>query len=270
MQVRPAGPRIVPMTLRLATFNILHGRSLSDGEVDIPRFGRAVAALDADVLAMQEVDRDQPRSTNADLTAVAAKAIHAPHHRFAATLRGEPGVWTAATGVGQPGAAEYGIAIVSRHPVLRWRRLALPAMPIRWPLMLKDRPPILVRDEPRAALAATIDVPGGPLTIVSTHLTFLPGWNAIQLRRLWWACHHLPRPLVVMGDLNLRGRLPSLCTGWRVLAEGPTFPLEEPRHQIDHILGSGAVRTAGRGGAVHTGMSDHRALAVDVACGGCP
>lgn len=254
-------------TLRLATFNILHGRSLSDGKVHVPRFAAAVAALGADVLAMQEVDRDQPRSTGVDLTAVAAAASRAADHRFAATLRGEPGVWTAATGERQPGVAEYGIAIVSRYPVLRWRRLALPAMPVRWPLMLKDRPPILVRDEPRAALAATIDVPGGPLTVVSTHLTFLPGWNAVQLRRLWWACRHLPRPLVVMGDLNLRGRLPSRLTGWRPLAEGATYPLDRPEHQIDHVLGSGDVRAVTPGRAVHTGTSDHRALVADVVCG---
>ncbi len=252
--------------LRIATFNILHGRSLSDGEVHLRRFGRAVAGLDADILCMQEVDRDQPRSTGADLTSIAAEAADAPYHRFAATLRGEPGVWFAATGEGQPGESEYGIAIVSRHPVTRWRRLALPAMPIRWPLMLKDRPPILVRDEPRAALAAVIDVPGGPLTVVSTHLTFIPGWNAVQIRRLSWACRHLPRPVVVAGDLNLRGRLPALLTGWRPLAEEPTYPLEDPEHQIDHILGSGDVRAVAPGCAVHTGTSDHRALVAEIAC----
>jgi len=255
------------MSLRLATFNILHGRSLSDDEVDVPRFAAAVANLDADVLAMQEVDRDQPRSTGADLTAVAAAASRAREHRFAATLRGEPGVWTAATGRAQPGVAEYGIAIVSRHPVLRWRRLALPALPVRWPLMLSGRPPILVRDEPRAALAAVIDVPGGPLTVVSTHLTFLPGWNAVQIRRLRRACRFLPRPLVVMGDLNLRGSLPARLTGWRPLADGATFPLDVPEHQIDHVLGDGDVRSVSPGAAVDTGTSDHRALVAQVACG---
>jgi endonuclease/exonuclease/phosphatase family metal-dependent hydrolase len=261
-------PRIESMTsLRLATFNILHGRSLSDGEVDVPRFAAAVASLGADVLAMQEVDRDQPRSIGADLTAVAANAAGAPYHRFAATLHGEPGVWSGATGRRQPGVAEYGIAIVSRYPVLAWRRLALPALPVKWPLMLKDRPPIMVKDEPRAALAATVDVPGGPLTVVSTHLTFLPGWNAVQVRRLWRACRQLPRPLVVMGDLNLRGGLPARLTGWRPLAEGATFPLDEPEHQIDHILGDGSVHAVAPGRSVHTGTSDHRALVAEVACG---
>ena len=60
--------------MRLATFNLLHGRSLSDGAVHAERVAAAVAELDADVLALQEVDRAQPRSGGLDLTAIAARA----------------------------------------------------------------------------------------------------------------------------------------------------------------------------------------------------
>ena len=91
--------------MRLATFNILHARSLADGQVDLDRFAAAVRDLDADVLALQEVDRDQPRSHGADLTVLAAEAMGAPEHRFAAVLHGEPGLWTAATGDHQPATA---------------------------------------------------------------------------------------------------------------------------------------------------------------------
>ncbi|HRI97143.1 MAG TPA: endonuclease/exonuclease/phosphatase family protein [Nocardioides sp.] len=61
--------------MRVATFNILHGRSPADGVVDLERFAAAIASLDSDVLALQEVDRNQPRSQHADLTAVAAEAM---------------------------------------------------------------------------------------------------------------------------------------------------------------------------------------------------
>ena len=43
--------------MRLATFNLLHGRSPADGVVDPDRLVAAVASLDADVLALQEVDQ---------------------------------------------------------------------------------------------------------------------------------------------------------------------------------------------------------------------
>jgi len=148
--------------MRLATFNILHARSLTDGQVDLDRFAAAVRDLDADVLALQEVDRDQPRSHGADLTVLAAEAMGAPEHRFAAVLHGEPGLWTAATGDHQPATASYGIALLSRHPVREWRVLNLPVLrrraPVRWP---GNRWPTLVSDEPRAALAAVIQGPQG-------------------------------------------------------------------------------------------------------------
>ncbi|HRK46486.1 MAG TPA: endonuclease/exonuclease/phosphatase family protein, partial [Nocardioides sp.] len=85
--------------MRVATFNILHGRSPADGVVDLERFAAAIASLDSDVLALQEVDRNQPRSQHADLTAVAAEAMGAAHYRFVAAMSGSPGAgWVPASG----------------------------------------------------------------------------------------------------------------------------------------------------------------------------
>ena len=85
--------------MRLATFNILNGRSTKDGTVRLDRLADAVRTLDADVLGLQEVDRLQQRSHLADLTAVAADAMGAQSQQFAAALSGTPGAtWVAATG----------------------------------------------------------------------------------------------------------------------------------------------------------------------------
>ena len=102
--------------MRMATFNILHGRSVHDGAVHLDRLVDAVKRLDPDILALQEVDLDQPRSGRADLTAVAAEAMGAISHRFVAAIAGTPGAtWMAATGREQPGTAAYGIALLSRY-----------------------------------------------------------------------------------------------------------------------------------------------------------
>ena len=85
------GPRGTAPLVRIATFNILHGRSPVDDRVAVERLAAAVKALDADVLGLQEVDRDQPRSMNADLTAVAAEAMGAVGSQFVAALSGTPG-----------------------------------------------------------------------------------------------------------------------------------------------------------------------------------
>ncbi|WP_421733644.1 endonuclease/exonuclease/phosphatase family protein [Cellulomonas sp.] len=250
--------------MRLATFNILHGRSLVDGEVHVGRFGDAVRDLDADVLALQEVDRDQPRSHGADLTVVAAEAMGAPEHRFVATLHGEPGLWTAATGDHQPAVASYGIALLSRHPVRSWHVLQLPVLrrrtPVRWP---DARWPTLVRDEPRAALVAVVEHPTGLITVVDTHLTYIPGWNRRQLRQLVGLLRAYPRPLVLMGDLNMEADAAAKTSGLRSLAAAPTFPVAQPARQLDHILGDGPITPSAPARAVDTGLSDHRALVID-------
>ncbi len=253
-------------TMRLATFNILHGRSPADDRVDVSRFAAAVRSLEVDVLALQEVDRNLPRSAHADLTAVAAEAMGAVDHRFVAALDGSPGAtWTASTGVDQPSSAGYGVALLSRHPVDAWEVVRLPALPGRGPWRWHDqRLPRLVRDEPRVAVAAQISTPSGCVTVANTHLSFLDYWNGRQLRQLVRALHSARRPLVLTGDLNMGPRRAARLTGLSSLAAHPTFPAHHPVRQIDHVLADGAVRaTASQ--ARRLPLSDHLALLVDLA-----
>jgi endonuclease/exonuclease/phosphatase family metal-dependent hydrolase len=222
--------------------------------------------LDADLLGLQEVDRNQPRSEHADLTAIAADAMGAPHHLFVAALSGTPGAtWSAATGEEQPDSAAYGIAFLSRYDVLGWRVVRLSGAPVRVPHRFHGQVlPEWVRDEPRVAVVAEVDAPGGRLDVVTTHLSFLRPWNARQLRRLVAALpHRQSHPTVLMGDLNMGPGPAGRLSGMRALASGPTFPAAAPRLQIDHILAS-AWPAPARGQVLELPMSDHRALVVDL------
>ena len=253
--------------MRLATFNVLHGRSTVDGRVDVDRFAAAVAALDADVLALQEVDLGQPRSGRVDLTQIAADAMGAREHRFFATLHGPPGAWRSPRR--PPTRWAYGVALLSRFPVDEWRVVELPRKaPLAWVPHARRWAAKVVRDEPRAAVAGVVHTPAGRLTVVGTHVSYLRGWNTHQLGLVLDGVRDLPRPLALLGDLNMLPDLAAATTGMRALASAPTYPVADPVRQIDHVLAEGALRATAPARSIDTGLSDHRALVVDVTLDG--
>ena len=256
--------------MRLATFNLLSGRAPGADHVDEACFRRAIAALDADVLALQEVDRAQPRSAHLDLTAVATAAMGALDYRFVPALAGSPSSWTGARGDEPEAVPAYGIALLSRLPVRRWQVARLPAARGRLPYRSRhDHRLRWVRDEPRVAVSADLEGPTGPLRVVATHLSFLPVSNGRQLRTLMRSLDPDGAPTVLAGDLNMSRRRAERITGLRSLAVGPTFPSPAPVVQLDHLLCRDDLGVL-RGGPVALEISDHRALVVDVLPGASP
>jgi endonuclease/exonuclease/phosphatase family metal-dependent hydrolase len=254
--------------VRLATFNLLHGRSLADGRVAPERLADAVRQLRPDVVGLQEVDRGQPRSGGADLTRAVAEALGVdgvPQWRFVPALVGTPGAaWRVATDddADEPGPS-YGVGLVSRWPVSSWHVVRLRPARVRSPVVLPGTRRVLwLQDEPRVGVAAVVQAPHGPVTVATTHLSFVPGWNGAQLRTLTSALAALPGPRVLLGDLNMPAPFPRLLTRWRVLARTPTYPAEQPRVQLDHVLGSGDLPPVTHVEAPALAVSDHRALVV--------
>lgn len=281
------------LLVRCATFNVLHGQRIGpDGRPETAAPGdpsaplaEAVADLDADVVALQEIDCLQERSGGVDQAAVTAAAMGARDWRYATALhcrsvpgRGwvpdptEPGMRVYGP-ERRPEVPSHGLALLSRLPVHEWRALRLPPAPFGMPLRVAGRAaPVLARDQPRAALAAVLEGPHGPFTVVAVHLSFVPGWNIGQLRtvRRWIA--DLPQPRVLMGDFNLIGALPRATLnatsrrGWRGSARQATFPSHRPLVQLDHILLNGLGADAvGAVDVPRTAISDHRPLVVELA-----
>jgi endonuclease/exonuclease/phosphatase family metal-dependent hydrolase len=240
--------------------------------VSCERLARAVADLEADVVALQEVDYLLPRTGAIDQAAVVAAACAGTgppwQHRFSAAVHGTPGDRLTfrsaeATTAGEP---SYGVALMTRLEVTEWHELRLPPGRARLPVPL---PPgsaqrvLWAPDEQRVALAAVLATPAGPLSVVCTHLSFSPPRAVKQLRLVAGWSAALPRPLVLVGDLNLPGRVPAFLTGFRPLVRAATYPSTRPRVQLDHVLADGEVRVAAAG-AVPVAGSDHRAAVADL------
>jgi len=294
--------------MRIATFNVLHGRPLhlDDGPASpLPppeRLADAVAALEADVLAVQELDRYQPRSGEVDQAALVASAVGATDWRYASAFHARaipdvgwvrdqhtPGLTVCGPEhAGLPSAAQlasHGTALFTRLPVTRWLVRRFAGAPGGLPLRVVGRRGLIpVRDHARVAIAAILECPRGPLTVVGTHLSFVPGWNMWQLAALNRWIADLPRPRLLIGDLNLIGPLPRavlaggeladglLSSGgaglehrWHDLARVATYPAHRPRVQFDRILAAGIPSSAVRDvSSPPMPVSDHRPLIVEL------
>ena len=251
--------------MRLASFNLLHGRSLSDGQVEVERLSDAVRELDVDVLGLQEVDRGQSRSSSRDLTREAAEVMGTEHWRFVPALVGTPGgAWRAAVDADHEGAEpSYGIGLVSKYPVQEWHVIRLAAAPVKSPVMLPGTKQVMwLQDEPRIGLAAVVQTPSGVITVATTHLSFVPVWNGVQLRKLCARLAQLPGPRILLGDLNMPPPFPRALSGWRSLAKVKTYPANDPKIQLDHVLASGDVGPVRSVDTPELPLSDHRALVI--------
>jgi endonuclease/exonuclease/phosphatase family metal-dependent hydrolase len=224
----------------MATFNVLHGRSPRDGRVDADRLTTALRHLDTDLLALQEVDRAQPRSGHLDITALAADALDARTNRFAAALIGTPGETFRVPRHTDDGHDEpsYGVSLISRYPAEHWQISRLDPAPVPSPVIVADPTPrlLLLRDEPRVLLTAVLTTGHGPITVAVTHLSFVPGWNVRQLRAATRALRALPPPRLLLADLNMPAGLAAAVTGWQPLGRRHTYPAHRARVQLDHIL----------------------------------
>ena len=248
--------------MRIATWNVLHGIDIRRGCVDLAALAAGVEALDADVVALQETDKFQPRSDRADQVAELGRRL-GYHGVFAPSLWGAPGTaWTAAPGEDTGGPA-YGIGLLSRAPIRRWRRITLPgggAGQRRRPVN-PQRPGW--DHEPRVLLQAEVDLAGRSVLIGTTHLSSMPWRSVRQLRRALRA-QGAAAPAVLLGDFNLPPPLVgALAPGWRSAGGDRTYPSPEPRMQLDHILLRGldvlGVEVA------PAGPSDHLAVVAQVA-----
>jgi len=210
------------MRCRLVSWNI-HGCVGSDRRYDP---GRVVAVLDRlnpDIIGLQEVDWRRPDHQQLDQFAFLAarlgmKRIEGPN------LRDHRG--------------RYGNGLLTRLEVIRERRIEL-AYPGR---------------EPRGAIDAELDGPGGRVRAFVTHLGLLRRERHEQIARLRGAIVAAGHQgaTVLLGDMNewtsLR-RLRRQLMPWpfAVMVGGRSFPARWPWFALDCIfLGPRPVRFEGR------------------------
>jgi len=240
------GPGSGDGTIRIVLANVHYGFDVQGRQRAI-EVGTLLADLDADLVALNEVDRGWLISGSPDLLTTYALA-------------------TGLAPVFGPAADEvWGNALLSRYPVLEVQRTRLP----------QGRDPLT-----RSALTVVIELPdGSPLAVVVTHLSDVDRQGDTRLPQAQSLAAIVARlrergiPTVLAGDLNARPGDPELAVLEdlelsRALADNRlTYPDVSPRVQIDHILippGSVIVRVE----TLATGLSDHRFVVVELRAAG--
>jgi endonuclease/exonuclease/phosphatase family metal-dependent hydrolase len=267
--------------MRITSWNLLHGQPippLSAGPSQ-EALAAAVRQLETEVIAVQEVDYKLLRSNSRNQVSDIADAIGAKDWAFAPSVIGTPGEkWRKLNAADsqivttESDALEgsYGIAIASTIPVVKWHRLELGNSVVGMPLIVptesetSSKPKIraiYVHDEPRLALGATL---ANGWTIFNTHLSFVPGVNLFQLKKLKrWAlkiaAETNTKPLI-LGDLNLPKNLPVAGSDWKSLIQQNTYPSWGAKIQFDYLLTYGASDGVKDLGTITTGISDHLPL----------
>lgn len=238
----PAAERDVTVLV----YNIRAGKDLA-GRDNLERVAEVVRATGADLVLLQEVDRNTRRSGPADQPAALAR-LTGYQAAFGRTIDFQGG--------------EYGIALLSRWPIRRDTLIPLP---------VEAAPD---GREQRGVLLAVVDAPGGPLAVLNTHLDAAGDdrWRLQEIAtvlRVAATARERGMPLLLGGDLNAlpespvhaRVRAAGLRDAWAECGEGEgaTFPSAAPARRIDYLYLSDGARC--RDARVLPGeASDHRAL----------
>lgn len=225
-------------TLTVASYNIKHGQGM-DETVNLARQAAVIAALNADVVTVQEVDMMNRRTGFADQTAELARHLRDEtggdwRHLDAPAIAFEGG--------------HYGNGMLfdaARLTLVDYRNIALPES--------------AEGDGARSAAVAHLRTEGeADVTVIGTHLTHkntaTEGDSTYQLDsiKLIDDAAGTDRPAIIAGDLNAsvdpaRDHNPATMTrleelGWRIDSpvEGRSVPDEGFETVIDFILSKGA------------------------------
>jgi endonuclease/exonuclease/phosphatase family metal-dependent hydrolase len=231
---RPDDP--ADLVFRVATCNPRHGAGRF-GFVSNRKLALTCRSLDADILALQEVDRFVVRSWFRDQPELIARAL--AHHHVATVAKPTPVGGTQCN------------AITSRGQFRDVETVELPRSE---------------GQERRVALLARLTLGGSDITVACTHLQHRGGGGREQLAAVLVALSERPGPRVLAGDFNLEpGDVEPILAarGFTAAPSGPTSPANAPRRRIDYIAVDGGLRIAGS--RVHAPLvGDHCPVVADL------
>ena len=221
--------------LRLLVWNIHTGRGL-DGKLDLERIANTIRQHKPDAVLLQEVDLNCRRTGTVDQPAELARLLEM-NHLFGKAMDHDGG--------------EYGQAILSPHPLREPQIHRLPG-----------------QGEPRIAFSAILNGPLGEIIVASIHLDHKdPASRLAQAQVASEALLNRKLPVALAGDFNDTPGSRALSVfnqaPWTPVPkqdDKPTFPANEPKTDIDHIILRGLLPSRPATVIEEPIASDHRPI----------
>lgn len=201
------------MDLRVVSYNIRHGTD-ADDTPSLDQIADVLAFLDADIVALQEVDMNLPRSQNQKQAARLAKYLNMGYV-FGEAMRYKTG--------------SYGNAVLSRFPIRKYNVHPLPDP-----------------KENRCCLEVHIEVAAQILGFFAVHLglNHLLRIEHVQ-QKLLPALNSFSGPAILAGDFNAAANQQEITLITQQLTDSfafntgilvDTFPAVQPVERIDYIF----------------------------------
>ena len=236
---RDDGARFTVISYNLHSGHNADGDNVFDQQVEFLR------SLSPDLLAVQEADRDWPRSDGVDQSRELAQAI-GMRSFFSPNVLGP---WAAGRS-----SYQYGLTTFWRGEAERASGIALPGVPGR---------------EHRGLACVELETRHGGLIFASTHFGRSPAERSAQAEFVAEWLTSRKRPTILVGDFNMAPDSPE----YRCLAAAAvdvtaglglvTFPDDVPDRQRDYIFLTAGLRATSVN-VIERDLSDHRPVVAEV------
>ncbi len=225
--------------MKIVSFNVknfMHGKELL-------QVARLLKQLDADIVGLQEVDREVARSERVDQPREIARLAGYPYYAFGKNIDYQGG--------------DYGNLILSRYPIRSEETVFYKA--------------VASKDHNRSYLRCELDLGEKTLWFYNTHLTLQENGEAEEEVREVTARMSGDPLAVLVGDFNLPAETVAalaepqfrVLNGGEGLAVHKTFPMGAPEISIDNMIVSPALFSQGI--EVYRGsLSDHDLIFAEI------
>jgi endonuclease/exonuclease/phosphatase family metal-dependent hydrolase len=191
-------------TFKIMSYNIRNGVGL-DKITDYNRIASVIRRIDADVVALQELDSATARSKGVVVLNELAERTKL-FATYSASIDFQGG--------------KYGVGMLTREKPVSWKKLALPG-----------------REEKRSLLIVELKA----YVICCTHFSLTAEDRLSSIELMEEATKGYSKPVFLAGDLNAEPgseALIRLCTNWSLLSNPKelSFPADLPKRCIDYIL----------------------------------